>query len=65
MNEDQAIEAAKDFGIEVGEEVIVQSDGQAIHPHTSSYEPNRHVDGWKVERIDEDTYVAEKFHAPA
>ncbi|WP_327691113.1 hypothetical protein OG870_17460 [Streptomyces sp. NBC_00461] len=65
MNEEQAIEAAKQIGLNIGEHVIIQNDGQITHPHTSDSSDFRHVDGWRVERTGEDEYEAEKVHGPA
>jgi hypothetical protein len=58
MNEQQAIDAAKQVGVAVGDHIFVQTDGQITHPHG----PNQHVDGWRVENIN-GSYVATKVHS--
>jgi hypothetical protein len=58
MNEQQAIEAAKQAGVPEGSYITLQSDGQIVHPHG----PDQHVDAWKVENVG-GNYVATKIHS--
>ncbi len=58
MNEQQAIEAAKQAGVAPGDYITLQSDGQTTHPHGDP----EHVDAWKVTN-NNGTYVAEKIHS--
>lgn len=58
MNEQQAIEAAKQAGVPEGVYITLQSDGQIMNPHGS----DEHVDAWKVENVN-GTYVATKIHS--
>lgn len=58
MNEQQAIDAAKQVGVPPGDHIFVQTDGQIMHPHG----PDQHVDGWRVENIN-GNYVATKVHS--
>lgn len=58
MNEQQAIEAAKQAGVPEGSYITVQSDGQIMNPHG----PDDHVDAWKVENIN-GNYIATKIHS--
>ena len=57
MRESDAISAAQDLGLSDGEQVSVQSQGQADNPHGS----DDHVDGWSVTRSG-DSYSADKIH---
>ena len=58
MNEEQAIEAARQAGVPEGSYITLQSDGQIMHPHA----PDQHVDAWKVENIGA-TQVATKLRS--
>jgi hypothetical protein len=59
---DDAVRAAQQIGIAEGDCIIVQSDGQILHPHTSASGAS-HVDGWRVCNQG-GTYVAvEKVHS--
>jgi hypothetical protein len=58
VNEQQAIEAAKQAGVAEGSYITLQSDGQIMHPHG----PDDHVDAWRVENIG-GNYVATKIHS--
>jgi len=58
MNEQQAIEAAKQAGVAPGSYITVQSDGQTMNPHGS----DDHVDAWKVENVNGE-YIATKIHS--
>jgi hypothetical protein len=58
LNEQQAIEAAKQVGVLERSYITLQSDGQIMHPHG----PDQHVDAWKVENVG-GTYMATKIHS--
>jgi hypothetical protein len=58
MNEQQAIEAAKQVGVPPGGYITLQSDGQIMNPHG----PDQHVDAWQVENGN-GTYIATKIHS--
>lgn len=58
MNEQQAIEAAKQAGVTPGSYITLQSNGQIMNPHGS----DAHVDAWKVKNIN-GSYVATKLHS--
>lgn len=58
MNEEQAIEAARQAGVSEGSYITLQSDGQIMNPHGA----DDHVDGWKVENIN-GNYIATKIHS--
>jgi hypothetical protein len=58
MNEQQAIEAAKQIGVPEGGYITLQSDGQIMHPHG----PDDHVDSWKVANSG-GNYSAIKIHS--
>lgn len=45
MNREQAIEAAQQAGVPLGETITVQSDGQVLHPHDSG--SGMHTDEWR------------------
>ncbi|MFF6993091.1 MULTISPECIES: hypothetical protein [Streptomyces] len=64
MNKQQAIDAAKQLGLSIGDEVTMQNDGQIIHSHTSRSNPYEHVDGWRVKRTGQDNWETEKIHGP-
>jgi hypothetical protein len=53
MNEQQALEAARQIGVAPGQHIYLQSEGQINHPHLhkgqTSGQP--HVDGWRVENV--------------
>ena len=61
MNREQATEAAQGFGVDPGDTVTVQSDGQIQHPHDS--DSGMHTDGWAVTHNVDGTWGAEKLHA--
>jgi hypothetical protein len=58
LNEQQAIEAAKQAGVQPGSYITLQSDGQIMNPH----DPDQHVDAWKVENVN-GQYIATKIHS--
>jgi hypothetical protein len=58
MNEQDAIEAAKQAGVAPGSYITLQSDGQTMHPHG----PDQHVDAWRVENVN-GNYIAQKIHS--
>jgi len=64
VNQEQAIDAAKQVGVSIGEMIFVQSDGQirSPHQHASSDFGAPHVDGWAVKN-DYGTYKAAKIHS--
>lgn len=61
MTQEDAIRAAQQTGVADGDCVIVQSDGQILHPHTSPSGIN-HVDAWRVCNYG-GSYTAEKIHS--
>ena len=54
MNEQQAIEAARQIGLAPGTHITLQSEGQILNPHLHKGQPTgeKHVDGWLVENAD-------------
>ena len=54
MNEQRAIEAAKQIGVAPGDYITLQSEGQINNPHLHSGQISGepHVDGWKVQNSD-------------
>ncbi|MEZ5323392.1 MAG: hypothetical protein R2698_15205 [Microthrixaceae bacterium] len=64
MNRQQAIDAAQQIGVNPGDHITLQSEGQINHPHLhsgqSSGEP--HVDGWMVAN-NGGNYQATKLHS--
>ncbi|MFF0733828.1 hypothetical protein ACFYVK_19660 [Streptomyces chartreusis] len=64
MNRQQAIDAAKQLGLSIGDEVTMQSNGQIINSHKSRSNPYEHVDAWRVKRTGQDSWETEKLHGP-
>jgi hypothetical protein len=64
MRESDAIRAAEDFGVDDGDTVIVQSDGQITHDHYHSGQTSgdTHVDACAVTN-NGGVYSAEKIHS--
>ncbi len=64
MNESQAIDAALQIGVPLGDHILLQSNGQIIHPHFHSGQTSglTHVDGWYVENRNGVLY-ARKIHS--
>lgn len=64
MDKDNAIRAAKQIGLQPGEAIVIQSEGQIDHPHFHSGQASgeTHVDGWEVSN-DGGTYSAVKHHS--
>jgi hypothetical protein len=64
MTRDEAIQAAQQMGLNNGESISFQSDGQIMHPHHHAGQTSgpRHVDYWKVTNKN-GTYVAERRHS--
>jgi hypothetical protein len=64
VNEQQAIEAAKQIGITPGDHITLQSDGQISndHYHRAQTSGEKHVDGWLVENHG-GIYKATKIHS--
>lgn len=64
MNEQQAIEAAKQIGVAPGDHITLQSDGQIMkdHHHRGQRSGDKHVDGWLVENKG-GIYKATKIHS--
>jgi hypothetical protein len=58
VNEQQAIDAARQVGVSPGDHIFVQTDGQITHPHG----PDNHVDGWRVENVG-GNFIATKVHS--
>jgi hypothetical protein len=64
MNEQQAIEAAKQIGVAPGDHITLQSDGQISndHYHRGQKTGEKHVDAWLVENKG-GNYKATKIHS--
>ena len=64
MNRDQAIQAAQQIGVQPGDEIFMQSEGQITHPHYhhGQLAGEQHVDGWHVQNQD-GQYQASKIHS--
>jgi hypothetical protein len=64
VNEQQAIEAARQIGVAPGDHITLQSDGQIVsdHYHRGQTSGEKHVDGWLVENKS-GTYIATKIHS--
>jgi hypothetical protein len=64
VNEQQAIEAARQIGVALGDHITLQSDGQIVndHYHRGQTAGDKHVDGWLVEN-NGGTYIATKLHS--
>jgi hypothetical protein len=64
MNEQQALEAARQIGVPNGSHITMQSEGQIMNPHLhSGGTPPMHVDAWIVENQN-GVLSAQKFHNP-
>jgi hypothetical protein len=64
VNNEQAIEAARQAGVAPGDHIFLQSEGQIDHPHFHSGQGTgeRHVDGWRVEN-NGGIFSAQKIHS--
>jgi hypothetical protein len=64
MNEQQAIEAARQIGVEPGDHITLQSEGQIMNPHLHKAQRSgeMHVDGWLIEN-DNGELKATKLHS--
>lgn len=53
MNQQQALEAARQIGVAPGDHITLQSEGMINHPHLHSNQVSgqTHVDAWYVENI--------------
>jgi hypothetical protein len=64
VNEQQALEAARQAGVAPGDYITLQSEGQINHPHLHSGGVGpEHVDAWKVAN-QAGVLQAQKFHTP-
>jgi hypothetical protein len=61
MNREQAIQAAQQIGVALGDTITVQNEGQIENPHDSG--SGTHTDGWAVTHNVDGTWSAEKQHA--
>lgn len=64
MNEQQAIEAAQQAEVPLGESITVQNEGMIDNPHSSPSTGYEHTDAWIVTHNLDGSWTAEKEHAP-
>lgn len=63
MNRDQAVQAAQQAGVPVGEYITLQNEGLINNPHLHAGQtPPIHVDAWKVANVN-GQLEAKKFHS--